>query len=137
MSDFRRLPSYGFTLIEILVAFFIATTALGLLYSIHANSTSTVLLAEEYEQATDLAQSLIAELAASETTLAFTRSGVTAEKYRWTVRSGAYQSGADVAARDMEPFHIRDLAVEVAWVSRDKERHITLFTAKPFFEPTR
>ena len=65
MTRRDRNACAGFTLIEILVAFTIATTSLGLLYQIHANSTATVLLSQDYQEATELAQSLVAARSAT------------------------------------------------------------------------
>jgi general secretion pathway protein I len=122
----------GFTLIEILVAFTIATTSLGLLYQIHANSTATILLSQDYQEATELAQSLVADLAATKLSVSFTEHGVAADKYRWTVRAAELAAGPSVA--EVAPFRLRDVSVDVSWRARDKERHVSLHTAKPFFE---
>ncbi len=134
MTRRDRSASAGFTLIEILVAFTIATTSLGLLYQIHANSTATILLSQDYQQATELAQSLVADLATTKRSVSFTEHGVSADKYRWTVRAAELTSGSNVS--DGAPFRLRDVAVDVSWRARDKERHVSLHTAKPFFEPS-
>jgi general secretion pathway protein I len=129
----RRCRNSGFTLIETLVAFTIAATALGLLYRIHANGAATAVLAGEYLAATELAQSLVVELPRTEPSIGFARSGVAAEKYRWTVHSEAL--AADNAALDERTarYQVRNVSVEVEWRSRDKERRIELNTVKPFF----
>jgi general secretion pathway protein I len=131
-----RAASAGFTLLEILIAFTIATTALGLLFRIHGNSTATVVLSEEYQEATALAQALVAELSVTERTLAFIKNGSTG-KYEWSVRTEEYASvpaaGADLRA----PYRLRSIAVEVTWAARDRDRRIAVKTIKPFFEPER
>jgi prepilin-type N-terminal cleavage/methylation domain-containing protein len=132
MTRRDRSASAGFTLIEILVAFTIATTSLGLLYQIHANSTATILLSQDYQQATELAQSLVVDLAATKRSVSFTEHGVAADKYRWTVRAAELTPGSNGAER--APFRLRDVSVVVSWRARDKERHVSLHTAKPYFE---
>jgi general secretion pathway protein I len=128
-----RCRDSGFTLIETVVAFTIAATALGLLYKIHANGAATAVLAGEYLAATELAESLVTELPITEPSIGFARSGVTSEKYRWAVHSEAL-SGENTALDERTArYQLRNVSVEVEWRSRDKERRIDLHTVKPFF----
>lgn len=123
----------GFTLLEILVAFTIATMALGLLFRIHANSTATVILSEDYQEATALAQALTAEYSVTESTLAFTRTGSTG-RFDWAVRASAY-AGPVADAAERSPYALRSIEADVSWSARDRGRHIAIHTVKPFFEP--
>jgi type II secretory pathway pseudopilin PulG len=125
----------GFTLLETLVAFVIAATSLGLLYQVHSNATTTSALAGEYLVATELAESVVAELAETEKAVAFARSGVADEKYRWTVRAAALPPPiAEAEAREQTArFQLREVSVEIEWRSRERDRHIELHTVKPFF----
>ena len=132
MTHGTRSGSGGFTLLEILVAFTIATTALGLLFRIHANSTATVVLSQQYQNATALAQTLIAESSVTERIPTFTRSGSTAE-FDWIVRGGTYSAAVDGAAHQ-PPYQLRSIAAEVTWTARDRDRRIAVRTVKPFFE---
>jgi hypothetical protein len=129
----RRWRSSGFTLIETLVAFTVAATALGLLYKIHANGAATAALAGEYLAATELAQSLLAELPATEPSIDFARSGVAVEKYRWAVFSEAFSAENTALDERTARYQLRNVSVEIEWRSRDKERRIDLHTVKPFF----
>jgi prepilin-type N-terminal cleavage/methylation domain-containing protein len=136
---------HGFTLIEVLVAFAIATAALGLLFRIYANSTATVLLSEEYEVATELAESLVDEHAMTEDGIAFERDGVVAGKYRWRVTGEAYRdrperglaepksgSESESESEGMRPaYPLRSIDVDVAWQSHDRERDISLRALRP------
>jgi hypothetical protein len=123
----------GFTLLEILVAFTIATAALGLLFRIHANSTTTVVLSKDYQDATALAQTLISEYSVTEVTLAFTRTGSTG-RFDWAVLASAYSAAiADTAERP--PYELRTIEAEVSWSARDRTRRIAIHTVKPFFAP--
>jgi general secretion pathway protein I len=133
MKPGMRAANAGFTLLEILVAFTIAATALGLLFRIHANSTATVILSEEYQEATVLAQALIADLSVTERSLAFVRSG-SADKYAWTARGNEYSNTIADDSGQRPPYRLRSIAVEVGWAARDRDRRIAISTVKPFFE---
>lgn len=128
MKRTSRAASAGFTLLEILIAFAIATTTVGLLLRIHANSTTTVVLSEEYQTATVLAQTLLAELPVTERSLEFMRTG-SSGKYGWEVRASALSE----APTGDTPYRLRSIAAEVAWSSRDRERRIELRTVRPFY----
>jgi type II secretory pathway pseudopilin PulG len=134
VTHVSRSRCSGFTLLEILVAFTIATTALGLLFRIHASSTATVVLSEEYQEATALAQALIAEYSVTERSVAFTQTGST-DKFRWAVRASAYASEPAGNAEQPPPYQLRNIEAEVSWLGRDRDRQIDVRTVKPFFEP--
>lgn len=123
----------GFTLIETLVAFTIGATALGLLYKIHADSATTSILAEEYLAASELAESLVAELPVTEASIGFSRSGVAAEKYHWAVHAEPMAAENAMLDERGTRYQLRDVAADVEWRSRDKSRRIELRTVKPFF----
>jgi type II secretory pathway pseudopilin PulG len=134
MTDGTRAANAGFSLLEILIAFTIATTSLGLLFRIHANSTATVVLSEEYQEATALAQALIAEHSVTERGVAFTKTGST-DKYEWVVRGSAHSGAAGDSPAQRPPYVLRAIAAEVRWTGRDRDRRIAVKTVKPFFEP--
>lgn len=123
----------GFTLLESLIAFTIAATALGLLFRIHANSMATVVLSKDYQEGTDLAQTLIAEYSITERTLAFTKTGSTG-RFDWAVRASAYSSASENTAAQA-PYSLRNIEAEVRWSARDHGRRIAIHAVKPFFEP--
>jgi general secretion pathway protein I len=132
MTRYTRAACAGFTLLEILVAFTIAATALTLLFRIHANSTATVVLSGDYQDATALAQTMIAEYSVTERSLAFTRAGST-DRFKWAVRASAY-SGASGDTAERPPYALRNIEAEVNWSARDRSRRIAIRTVKPFFE---
>jgi general secretion pathway protein I len=134
MTHGMRAANAGFTLLEILVAFTIATTALGLLFRIHANSTATVVLSEEYQEATVLAQALIAEHSVTERGVAFTKTGST-DRYKWVVRGSAHSGATGDGPAQPPPYTLRAIAAEVRWAGRDRDRRVAVKTVKPFFEP--
>lgn len=134
MTHGTRAANAGFTLLEILVAFTIATTALGLLFSIHASSTATVVLSEEYHEATALAQALIAEHSVTERGVAFTKAG-RADRYDWVVRGNDHSGATGDSSAQRPPYRLRAIAVEVRWTGRDRDRRVAVKTVKPLFEP--
>jgi type II secretory pathway pseudopilin PulG len=134
MTPVARAKCSGFTLLEILIAFTIATTALGLLFRVHANSTATVVLSEQYQEATALARALIAEYSVTERTLTFTRTGSTG-KFTWAVQASAYSGAIEGTSGQRPPYGLRSIEAEVSWSSRDRRRRIAIDTVKPFFEP--
>jgi general secretion pathway protein I len=134
MTHGMRAANAGFTLLEILVAFTIATTALGLLFRIHANSTATVVLSEEYQEATVLAQALIAEHSVTERGVAFTKTGST-DRYKWVVRGSAHSGATGHGPAQPPPYTLRAIAAEVRWAGRDRDRRVAVKTVKPLFEP--
>jgi len=134
MTHGTRVANAGFSLLEILIAFTIATTSLGLLFRIHANSTATVVLSEEYQEATALAQALIAEHSVTEHGVGFTKSGTT-DKYEWVVRGSVHSGAAGDGRAQRPPYRLRAIAAEVRWAGRDRDRRIAVKTVKPLFEP--
>ncbi|HEY3518556.1 MAG TPA: hypothetical protein VGL98_16020, partial [Gammaproteobacteria bacterium] len=96
----------------------IAATALGLLVRIHANSTATVVLSKDYQEGTELAQTLIAEYSVTERAVAFTKTGST-DRFDWAVRASAYSGTADNAAA-RPPYALRNIEAEVSWAARDR-----------------
>jgi type II secretory pathway pseudopilin PulG len=134
MTHRTRAQCSGFTLLEILVAFTIATTALDMLFRVHANSTATVVLSEQYQGATALAQTLIAEYSVTERVLAFTRAGST-DEFDWAVRASGYAAPTEHATAQRPPYELRSIEAEVRWSARGRGRHIVIRTVKPLFAP--
>lgn len=133
MSAGMRRANAGFTLLEILIAFAIATTTLGLLFRIHGNSTATVALSTEYRDAVVLAQTLVAEHSVTEHSRSFARTGAT-EKYAWSIQAVDYGAAAMDSFDERAPYELRKITVNVRWAARDRNRQIALHTVKPFFE---
>lgn len=129
----RRRRSAGFTLIETIVAFSIAATSVALLFRIHASASMTVTLTEEYAYATELARSLLTEQSVTERTPSFSRRGVALGKFHWRVVGEIYRDAAAEFEQGPPPsWALREIAVEVEWRAKDKERRISLRTVKPF-----
>jgi Tfp pilus assembly protein PilV len=133
MTHGTRAANAGFTLLEILVAFTVATTALGLLFRIHASSTATVVLSMEYQEATVLAQALIAEHSVTERGIEFTKSGTT-DQYEWVVRGSAHSGATGDSGAQPPAYRLRAIAAQVRWAGRDRDRRVAVKTVKPFFE---
>lgn len=129
----RRPQQTGFTLIETLVAFTIGATALGLLYKIHADSATTSISAAEYLVASELGESLLAELPTTEESIDFSRNGVAAEKFRWAVHAEPLATENAAVDERSARYRLREVTARIEWRSRDKNRRIELHTVKPFF----
>lgn len=124
----------GFTLIEVLVAFAIAATSLGLLFGILSSSARTIVLAEDYLDATELARSVLDEADSIDQNWRFERTGVVHDKFTWTARADRYAGEAAASSVDGTVYGLRRIDVEVVWQARDKKRRIELRTVRPFFK---
>lgn len=135
-----RRRDCGFTLIETLVAFVIATTAVGLLLQIHANAVRMIALAEDYRYVTELARTLIAEHVRTDAPLDFDRAGVAANRYEWQLSARQYLGAGDprvddaVESRTRLGLRLRAVTVRIAWTAHDSEREVVLETLQPAFE---
>jgi hypothetical protein len=91
-------------------------------------------LSEEYQEATVLAQALIAEHSVTERGVAFTKTGST-DRYKWVVRGSAHSGATGDGPEQPPPYTLRAIAAEVRWAGRDRDRRVAVKTVKPLFEP--
>lgn len=77
---------YGFSLLEILVAFSIMALALGILLRIFSSSVQTVVLAETYTRSVQIAESLMAEVTADDELTPGQKTGVIDDEYHWSIQ---------------------------------------------------
>lgn len=75
----------GFSLLEILVAFSILAISLGILLKIFSSGVNTAIIAEEYVEATQIAESLMAKTGVEEVLTVSETFGTEREKYYWRV----------------------------------------------------
>jgi general secretion pathway protein I len=131
----------GFTLIEVLVAFAIAAMSLTLLLKIQSNSTATVIAAQQYLIAIELARSLIDDSSVTESSPHFERSG-RFDKYEWIVRGKEYisqlkdrpdspGSTSNNAGKGVLP--LREITASVTWTARDRTNRFELQTIRPYW----
>ena len=128
----HRRPSRGFTLIEVLVAFVIATGSLALLFAVHSRATGAALLSTDYGTATQLAKSLIAERSNAEHFSLIEGSGTFGSKYLWKLRAKELDSDTSADSDVEAPLRLVELTAEVSWLSRDRDRSIAITTVKPW-----
>lgn len=113
----------GFSLIEILIAFVIASTSLGLLYNIQSGASRGVMQAEEYAVATELMKKLLAEQKAGAPAAL---SGVHAERYVWELRQMPVEPTPLHSALPLVQSH-----VEVRWDTGRRTQSLNLSAIHP------
>jgi len=119
----------GFSLIEILVAFTIASTALVIIYQIYSKGVHSALLGKEYTLAVTIAESRLDELG---TTLALDTPhhiGSDLDKYNWEIHIEDYpRNDQDLVTG----FRLKSVTIDVYWGSDLSQRAITLHSLKPY-----
>jgi general secretion pathway protein I len=122
----------GFSLLEVIVAFAIAAVALGVLSQIFGQGARNMALAQDYDSALMLADSLLAEYGAGAGTHEASFSEQT-DQFHWTVTLQPYS--AHEGATSLNPASTGDAAtlsqlmqidVDVAWERNTKSRSINL-----------
>ncbi len=130
----------GFSLLEILVAFSIMALSLGILLSIFSKGIHTATLSEDYTNAVQIAESLLAKVGTSNELIEGQFHGTELEKYQWTITSYPYdifeQHNLELANKSAfkkaTKVVIFQVIVKVAWsdTDDDNQRYIELNTLK-------
>lgn len=122
-----KQASAGFTLIEILVAFTVATLLLGALYQVFSTGLRSSGSAEHYADAVLLAESGLDALVGTAVAVGET-----------TDRFGIYERRTNIRARpDLAPSDAQmavapyEIEVRVAWREGVRERAVQLSTVRP------
>jgi len=118
----------GFSLLEILVAFAIAATALALLYQIQIRAATAAILAGEYAEAVVIAESRL-QAAGIDGTADGGENYGQENKYQWTVQEEEYPDISEFESR----LRLKKIVVEVSWQNRGHTRAVVLQTIKPAF----
>ena len=119
----------GFSLLEILIAFSILALSLGILLKIFSSGVNTAGVAEEYNAAVQIAESLMAQTGVESPLQAGETTGLENEKYQWRVSVSPFQFTAenlDVTDIAAVLFKIK---VTVSW-GDDNGRQLELITLK-------
>lgn len=124
--------SGGFSLLETLIAFSIASLALGVIFQIYAKGTTATVLAGDYAQAVAIAESRLAEIGLENESETATF-GEAGGKYAWEVRVTDYSDDSPAAIDS--PMDLLGVGVEVKWQERGKIRSVLLRTVKPAARP--
>ena len=130
-----RSRQRGFTLLEILVAFVILSLALGTLYRIFGSGARSVVRAEQYAQAVELAQNLISEAGIDEKLQEGDSDGEFAAPFRWhrSVRRYELPREKSVEIASLAAFQVD---VEVRWAEGASTRRVALSTLRLVPDPS-
>ncbi|MGZ8158905.1 type IV pilus modification PilV family protein [Methylobacter tundripaludum] len=121
----------GFSLLEILIAFSILALSLGILLKIFSAGVNTAGVAEEYNEAGQIAESLMAQTGVETALRPNEATGLEKGKYRWRVSVSPFQFTAenlDVNAITAVLFKVK---VTVNWGDDNADgRQVELVTLK-------
>lgn len=120
---------HGFSLLELLVAFAIMAMSLGLLYRVAGGSARHVSDVTQYQQATWLAESLLASRSTVSTS-GWNESGDSAG-FKWQVRSTPYDSGINSVSA--VPLHT--IRLSISWSAGSHPGQLDLVTLMPERKP--
>ena len=118
----------GFSLLEVLVAFSIATLSLGVIFQIYAKGTRSAILGEEYAQAILIAESKLASSGTAENLSSANKNG-RENKYDWEI---LIEDFVDEELTSLaSSLTLKQVSVSVSWSSGGKLRSISLQSLKP------
>jgi general secretion pathway protein I len=122
--------SRGFSLLEILVAFMIMALTLGVLFQVFSSGLRTAMVAEEYGEATRIAESLLAEFSGLRPLELGEQSGqVDDTPYRWHASIAPIPTEG-IAPTASERFDVIEIAVQVFWRAGTGDREVELRTVR-------
>jgi general secretion pathway protein I len=125
-----RARCRGFSLLEVLVAFAVLALTMGVLFQVFSTGLRTAMVAEEYGEATRMAQSLLTEYAATRPLQAGDHSGsFDGTPYRWQAEISPMSTG-DIAPGAAERFETYSVSVRVSWSGGAGERQVDLHTVR-------
>ncbi|EGL55558.1 general secretion pathway protein H, PulJ [Methylophaga aminisulfidivorans MP] len=118
----------GFSLLELLVAFSLMSVSLVILFQLYAKGQQVIRLGNDYNVATTIAESLIAQ--ATYQTSGTQQSGITEKQFHWQLTiqptNGNMQS----------KLPLREVSANVSWQRSGKPYHVHLSTLVPVSKAT-
>lgn len=122
----------GFSLLEVLIAFSIMALSLGILLKIFSAGVNNAALAEEYNYAVQIAQSILASSGTETTLQANENTGITDEKYHWRVTITPFLPRSMNVDTETIPVNLFKIHVMVSWGddSEENDRSVELTTLK-------
>lgn len=120
----------GFTLLEVVMAFFITVASFGIIFEIYAKGVTAGVLANEYASALSIAESRLAEVSNGAAMRNLENQGTEEGRYDWEIRTTDHL----IANRDdgaHTSYSLVQVDVSVSWQSQGKTHGIDLRTLKP------
>jgi general secretion pathway protein I len=128
VNNKSNIQQGGFSLLEILIAFSILAFSLGILLNIFSGGLRRTLVAEEYQQAITIAQSILSKVGIEEELQEGEKQGEIQEKYLWTQNIQAFEDEElDPETMSIIPYQV---TVTVEWQAGTNNRQVELITLK-------
>ncbi|MEE9336617.1 MAG: prepilin-type N-terminal cleavage/methylation domain-containing protein [Methylococcaceae bacterium] len=128
MNNKSNIQQGGFSLLEILIAFSILAFSLGILLNIFSGGLRRTLVAEEYQQAVTIAQSILSKVGIEEELQEGEKQGEIQEKYLWTQNIQAFgDEELDPEEMSIIPYQV---TVTVEWHAGTNNRQVELITLR-------
>ncbi len=119
---------HGFSLLEILIAFSILALSLGILLNIFSGGLRRAMVADEYQQAVTIAQSLNDAVGIVWKLETGENQGEVLEKYSWRISVQPMNTKkGDVIAKGLQAYVV---SITVEWFAGQKNRLFELHTLK-------
>ena len=125
----HRYSSDGFSLIEILVAFTIASIALAIIFQIYSKGTHSAILGRDYAQAITIAESRLDELGITLDLNTGQYEGTEQNKFHWAIDITDFASETPDNSEDN--LSLKAVQIEVSWEGTGKQHSIVLHSLKP------
>jgi general secretion pathway protein I len=113
----------GFSVLEVLVAFAIAASALVVIFGVASHTADEDARSRDLATATMLAESLYAESGVSPYVDTPVRSGTYGDRFQWRVTTFTRSETA--------PMALRQIRIDVSWLDRGKQRAFRFIGLKP------
>ena len=120
----------GFTLLEVVMAFFITVASFGIIFEIYAKGVTAGVLANEYASALSIAESRLAEVSNDAAMRNLDNRGTEEDRYDWEIRATDHLI-ANRGAGAHTSYSLVQVDVSVSWQSQGKSHGIDLRTLKP------
>jgi general secretion pathway protein I len=123
----------GFSLLEILIAFSILALSLGILLNIFSGGINTAMVAEDYTNAVQIAESLMAKVGSEIPIKDHQGSGNENKKYHWQLSISPFTMSKDNVDPKTLPAELFKVKVTVVWsedVEGRSQRQIQIATLK-------
>jgi len=122
--------------LEILIAFSIMALSLGILLRIFSGGVNTAMVAEDYNVALQIAESMMAKIGEEIPLQPTEVDGVAFDKYAWAVTVEPFEFNPDNTDQTAQKARLFKITVSIAWGEQQgSERRIDLKTLKLGVKP--